>query len=99
MKQNSLRFLFLLFAAIALATSSCNHIGSKLNEANFDKIHDGMSKSQVESILGAPTTTETKDMLIFKKTTYRWEDGKNFASVTFKNDEVDGKETNLKSQH
>ena len=38
---------------------------------------------------------EEPDMIIFKKTTYRYEDGKNFAMVTFKNDEVDGKDTNL----
>ena len=55
----------------------------------------GMSKSQVETILGAPTTAETKDMLIFKKTTYRFEDGKKFAMITFKNDEVDSKDSNL----
>ena len=39
----------------------------------------GMSKAQVETILGSPTTAETKDMVIFKKTTYRYEDGKKFA--------------------
>jgi hypothetical protein len=46
-------------------------------------------------ILGSPTTVDSKDMLIFKKTTYRFEDGEKFAMVTFKNDEVDGKDTNL----
>jgi hypothetical protein len=54
-----------------------------------------MSKAQVEKILGPPTTVETKDVIIFKKTTYRYEDGKKFAMITFKNDEVDGKDTNL----
>jgi CRISPR/Cas system CMR-associated protein Cmr3 (group 5 of RAMP superfamily) len=54
-----------------------------------------MSKAQVETILGPPTSAETKDMIIFKKTTYRFEDGKKFAVVTFKNDEVDSKDTNL----
>ena len=54
-----------------------------------------MSKAQVETILGQPTSAETKDMLIFKKTTYRYEDGKKFAMVTFKNDEVDSNDTNL----
>jgi hypothetical protein len=42
-----------------------------------------------------PTNAETKDMVIFKKTTYRYEDGKKFAMITFKNDEVDTKDTNL----
>jgi outer membrane protein assembly factor BamE (lipoprotein component of BamABCDE complex) len=69
--------------------------GSKLTSANYDQVTLGMSKAQVETILGAPTTAETKDMVIFKKTTYRYEDGKKFAMVTFKNDEVDGKDTNL----
>lgn len=55
----------------------------------------GMSKGQVETILGKPTTVESKDMIIFRKTSYRYEDGKNFAMITFKNDEVDGKDTNL----
>jgi len=34
-------------------------------------------------------------MIIFKKTTWRYEDGTKFAVVTFKNDEVDSKVTNL----
>ena len=45
--------------------------------------------------IGTPTTAETKEMVIFKKTTYRYEDGKKFAMITFKNDEVDSKDTNL----
>ena len=69
--------------------------GSKVTSANYDQVTLGMSKAQVETILGQPTSTETKDMLIFKKTTYRYEDGKKFAMVTFKNDEVDSKDTNL----
>ena len=84
----------LLITALFLAVS-CDRTGSKLTSANYDQITNGMSKSQVEKILGKPTSFETKDMLIFKKTTYRYEDGKKFAIITFKNDEVDGKDTNL----
>jgi hypothetical protein len=54
-----------------------------------------MSKAQVEHILGRPTTMESKDMIIFRKTTYKYEDGKKFAIINFKNDEVEGKDTNL----
>jgi hypothetical protein len=57
-----------------------------------------MSKAQVEKIVGPPTSIETKDMLIFKKTIWRYEDGQKFAQITFKNDEVDGKDTNLGTQ-
>ena len=87
-------------AAFAVSLASCDRnllSGSKLTLDNYNKITPGMSKSQVEKILGPPTKTETKDMIIFKKTTYRYEDGKNFAMITFKNDEVDGKDTNLTS--
>jgi outer membrane protein assembly factor BamE (lipoprotein component of BamABCDE complex) len=69
--------------------------GSKLTLANYNQITTGMSKAQVERILGPPTSVETKDVLIYKKTTYRYEDGKKFAIITFKNDEVDSKDTNL----
>ncbi len=69
--------------------------GSRLTQANYDKVTVGMSKAQVEHILGKPTTVETKDMIIFSKATYRYEEGKKFAMITFKNDEVDGKDTNL----
>jgi outer membrane protein assembly factor BamE (lipoprotein component of BamABCDE complex) len=90
-------FVFLL-AALALAFAACDRnplTGSKLTPANYDQISIGMSKAQVEKILGPPTTVESKDMLIFKKTTYRYEDGKKFALITFKNDEVDSKDSNL----
>jgi hypothetical protein len=85
----------------ALCLSSCNRAtisGSKLTKANYDLIHTGMSQTQVENILGAPTTVDKKDYLVYKKTSYRWEDGTKFAVVTFKNDEVDGKDSNLGTQ-
>jgi outer membrane protein assembly factor BamE (lipoprotein component of BamABCDE complex) len=86
-----------VFLAI-LVLAACNRnvlSGSKLTLDNYNQITTGMSKGQVEQILGSPTSTETKDMLIFKKTTWRYEDGPKFAQITFKNDEVDGKDTNL----
>jgi outer membrane protein assembly factor BamE (lipoprotein component of BamABCDE complex) len=88
----------LLLLTFLLGFAACNRStlsGSKLTPANYDQISMGMSKAQVETILGPPTTAETKDMLIFKKTTYRYEDGPKFAMITFKNDEVDSKDGNL----
>ena len=84
-------FLSLLIA-ISLVTS-CS--GSRLTLANYNQIKTGMSKAQVEKILGPPKSVETTDMFIFKKTTFRYEEGKKFAIITFKNDEVDSKDTNL----
>jgi outer membrane protein assembly factor BamE (lipoprotein component of BamABCDE complex) len=97
--KNKKQLLGLVFAALALTSlGACSRnplSGSKLTSANYDQITLGMSKAQVENILGPPTTAETKEMVIFKKTTYRYEDGKKFAMITFKNDEVDSKDTNL----
>jgi outer membrane protein assembly factor BamE (lipoprotein component of BamABCDE complex) len=99
MKKIRFRFLGVVLAALCLVPlSSCNRnpfSSSKLTSANYDQISLGMTKAQVENILGPPTSAETKDVLIYKKTTYRYEDGKKFAMITFKNDEVDGKNTNL----
>jgi hypothetical protein len=88
----------------ALVLAGCDRPGSsvlstsKVTAANYDQIRLGMSKTQVESILGSPTTAETKDMVIFKKTTYRYEDGTKFILLTFKNDELDSKDSNLSAQ-
>jgi hypothetical protein len=97
--KNKMQLLGLVLAVLVLALlGACNRnplSGSKLTSANYDQVTLGMSKAQVETILGPPTNAETKDMVIFKKTTYRYEDGKKFAMITFKNDEVDTKDTNL----
>ena len=88
-----------LVALLALVACDRNTLSvSKVSLDNYNKITTGMSKAQVEQVLGPPTKAETKDMVIFKKTTYRYEDGAKFAEITFKNDEVDGKETNLGTQ-
>ena len=89
-----------LLASLFVAVS-CDHsvvTGSKLTLSNYDQITTGMTKAQVERILGPPTTVETKDMMIFKKTTYRYEDGNKFVMFTFKNDELDSKEGNLRRE-
>ena len=97
--KNKTQLLGIVFAALALLSlGACSRnllSGSKLTSANYDQITLGMSKAQVETILGPPTSIDSKDVIIFKKTTFRYEDGKKFAIVTFKNDEVDSKDTNL----
>jgi outer membrane protein assembly factor BamE (lipoprotein component of BamABCDE complex) len=99
----TLRKVCILLSPLAwlLVAVSCDRsvvTGSKLTLSNYDQITPGMTKAQVERILGPPTTVETKDMMIFKKTTYRYEDGKKFAMLTFKNDELDSKEGNLQRE-
>ena len=70
----------------------------ELTAANYDEIRPGISKAQIESILGPPTTAETKNMVIFKKTTYRNEKGTKFILLIFKNEELESKDSNLTAQ-
>ena len=96
--MKKIMLLTLLCGALLGLTPGCNRnalTGSKLTLANYEQVTPGMTKTQVERIMGPPTTIETKDMLVFKKTTYRYEDGSKFALFTFKNDELDSKEGNL----
>ncbi len=92
--------LALIIAALLVPSTGCNRTltGSKLTIGNYDQITNGMTKAQVEMIMGPPTRTETKDMIIFKRTTYRYEEGAKFALFTFKNDELDSKQGNLAAQ-
>ena len=95
-----MKIISAVFLAI-LVLAACNRnvmTGSKLTLDNYNQITTNMSKAQVEKILGPPPSMETKDMLIFKKTNGRHEDGQKFAQVTFKNDEVDSKDANLGTQ-
>jgi outer membrane protein assembly factor BamE (lipoprotein component of BamABCDE complex) len=98
LRKTSIWLSLLAFLLIAVSCDRSVVTGSKLTLSNYDQITPGMTKAQVERILGPPTTVETKDMMIFKKTTYRYEDGKKFAMLTFKNDELDSKEGNLQRE-
>lgn len=96
--MKKIMLLTVLCGSLLALTPSCNRntlTGSKVTLSNYDQVTNGMTKAQVERIMGPPTTIETKDMLIFKKTTYRYEDSSKFALFTFKNDELDSKEGNL----
>ena len=83
-----------------MSSAGCNRTltSSKLTIGNYDQITNGMTKAQVERIMGPPTRIDTKDMIIFKRTTYRYEEGAKFALFTFKNDELESKQGNLAAQ-
>ncbi|CAN5310919.1 hypothetical protein BH20VER2_BH20VER2_09000 [soil metagenome] len=98
MKTLKYSWFVVALAAVVIAVTGCNRnalSGSKLTQENYDKIVVGMAKPQVENILGTPTTIETTDMIIFQKTNWRYEDGDKFVLVNFKNEEVEGKTSNL----
>jgi outer membrane protein assembly factor BamE (lipoprotein component of BamABCDE complex) len=82
-----------LIALLTFAFSACN--SKTLTKANVDEVTDGMSKKQVESILGPPTTVDTKDFVLLKKTTYIYAQGKESVTVVFKDDKVQSKASTL----
>jgi outer membrane protein assembly factor BamE (lipoprotein component of BamABCDE complex) len=85
------RFLLLLVLALAV---SCNP-GKRITKANVDEVTEGMSKKQVESILGPPTSINNEDFVIMKKTTYVYREGKDTVTIVFKDDKVQAKDSTL----
>jgi outer membrane protein assembly factor BamE (lipoprotein component of BamABCDE complex) len=86
------RLLVLFFAAV-FALNACH--GQRLTRANVDEVAKGMSRKQVESILGLPTSVDSTDLLITKKVTYIYRQGNESVTIVFFNDEVASKESNL----
>jgi outer membrane protein assembly factor BamE (lipoprotein component of BamABCDE complex) len=93
--KNFTRILALaLVAVLVVALSGCNS-SKTLTKANVAEVIEGMSKKQVESILGPPTTIDTKDFVLLKKTTYVYNQGKESVTVVFKDDKVQSKTSTL----
>jgi outer membrane protein assembly factor BamE (lipoprotein component of BamABCDE complex) len=94
--KNIRRFLRCLAVALllAFAVTGCNP-SKRLTKANVDEVVEGMSKKQVESILGPPTTVDTKDFVLLKKTVYVYAQGKESVTVIFKDDKVQSKASTL----
>ena len=84
------RFVLVLLIALCVSCS-----GKRIAKANVDQVADGMSKKQVESILGPPTSLSTEDFVIMKKTTYIYRQGKDTVTIVFKDDKVQSKDSTL----
>jgi outer membrane protein assembly factor BamE (lipoprotein component of BamABCDE complex) len=87
--QRITRFLLLLVLVIGI--SGCS--GKRISKANVDEVTEGMSKKQVESILGPPTSIDNQDFIVMKKTTYVYRQGKDSATIVFKDDRVQSKDS------
>ena len=83
----------LLLLLLLLLEISCS--GKRITKANVDEVTEGMSKKQVESILGPPTSIDNQDFLIMKKTTYVYRPGKDVVTIVFKDDKVQAKDSTL----
>ena len=66
--------------AFCMALAACN----KLNQENFSKLKTGMTKTEVEELLGKPT--ECAGALGFSSCT--WGDQKTYVSIQYAGDKV-----------
>jgi outer membrane protein assembly factor BamE (lipoprotein component of BamABCDE complex) len=82
-----------LAVALLCAVASCSD--KRITKANVDELSDGMSKKQVESILGPPTSIDTKDFVVTKTTTYVYRQGKDTVTIVFKDDKLQSKDSTL----
>ena len=72
-------------AILLLGLAAC---GSRLNQENFDKIHDGMSQKEVREILGEPVDASGASILGLSGGEAVWKDDKTTITVHFLNDKV-----------
>ena len=82
--------LILMLVLILIGCST-----KRITKANVDQVAEGMSKKQVESVLGPPTSLTTEDFVIMKKTTYIYRQGKDTVTIVFKDDKVQSKDSTL----
>jgi outer membrane protein assembly factor BamE (lipoprotein component of BamABCDE complex) len=83
----------LLFILLLMLLLSC--VGRRITKANVDEVAEGMSKKQVESILGPPTELDNKDFVIMKNKTYIYRQGNDTVTIVFKDDKLTEKQSTL----
>jgi outer membrane protein assembly factor BamE (lipoprotein component of BamABCDE complex) len=89
MLRSMSRFLLVLVLALGVSCTS----GKRITKANVDEVEQGMSKKQVESILGRPTSITNE--AIMKQTTYVYRQGTDSVTIVFRDDKVQSKESTL----
>ena len=83
----------MLVLMLVLTLDSC--IGKRITKANVDQVTEGMSKKQVESILGQPNSSKTEEPATMKRTTYVYRQGKDTVTIVFQDDKVQSKDSTL----
>ena len=82
-----------LIGFILVVGNSCSD--KRITQANVDEVTEGMSKKQVESILGPPTSIDNKDFIVMKRTTYVYRQGKDTVTIVFRDDKMELKDSTL----
>jgi SmpA / OmlA family len=77
----------LVLVLLVMLCVSCS--GKRITKANVDQVTEGMSKKQVESILGPPSSINNE------KTAYVYRQGNETVTIVFKDDKVQAKDSTL----
>ncbi len=77
-----------LFIICSIFFISCT---GKINKTNYKKINNGMSKSDVESILGPGDSNASSSYGGYTAEVVTWQSGMNIISITFSDGKVSGK--------
>lgn len=83
----------LMFCALCMV--AC---GSRISQANFEKIQTGMTTAQVTAILGEPTESSSVDVAVFSGTVSKWQAGEVTITVQFVNGKVVAKQLSKSDQ-
>lgn len=90
-----------LITAISISFSLVGCIGSKVNQANYDKIETGITGLKIENvkeIMGEPTEQQSSGIGLggigIKGNTMTWKDGNKSITIVFLNDQAISKSQN-----
>jgi outer membrane protein assembly factor BamE (lipoprotein component of BamABCDE complex) len=94
----SAKFKLGIAAALALCAFCLVACGSRISQANFEKIQTGMTMAQVTAILGEPTESSSVDVAVFSGTVSKWQAGEVTITVQFVNGKVVAKQLSKSNQ-
>ena len=79
-----------LCLVLSLLVTGCGAFSTALTQVNLDKIHDDMSPTEVKSILGDPTDSQSEPIPIVggTQTIYTYHSNSSDVTIIFKNDLV-----------
>jgi outer membrane protein assembly factor BamE (lipoprotein component of BamABCDE complex) len=86
----------LLCLGLAFCFFACSGPSSKVTSENYGKITTGMTKVQVEELIGKPTRMESGELLGIEGATYYYSTRKAEVKVVFVNDSVVSKDGSFK---
>jgi len=85
-------YRFIRFVAVLLLAASLAACGSRINQSDFDKVQNGMTKEEVAAILGSPTETSSINIGGLSGTASTWKSDSGEISIQFVNNRVQAKQ-------